>query len=506
MLPITGSSTPGVHVGVNDSPVARPSQLETNSRLLAVGYSPWGPVNQPVNITGFEDYRRQFGGLHANSALGDAMYIFFNVFPGDRAVVVRVVGAAAAVATKTIKDRGVDEAEDDTLRIDAKYPSSSVEVRFKIEAGTEANTVRLTVWSNKLDLMESYNNLKMDAASLAIVNAASKLVKLTNLASANAAPANLPDLTAETLLVGGSDDFAGLSDASFIGAGAGTAEATGLQVLNSEEFGPGQVALPGVTTDAAHAALEAHGLAYQRLPLHDAAEGLDKDEVKDVRDAITFGGLHWPRVVMLDFAGSGVRKFYPTSAFAAGACAKADSIGVFKAPAGLTGLIPGALGIETYSTGLAQMDDNTRAFLNENQINAIVPFRGQGIRIYGERLISPDSRVQMIHEIRTLNYLYYQLKASLQNIPFQTIDGSGQLFREAKSVCESICRQLWRAGGLYGATEEEAFLVVCDQQNNPAESLDQQVLNVKVDVRISPTAERVNVSLNQQPLTVKLEA
>ena len=205
MASVIESTLPGVTVLVNTAQVARPIPRQPSSTFFAVGYSPWGPVNIPRVITSFADYARQFGGFDVNSSLDDAMYMFFNVFPGKTAQVVRVVGPAATKATVTIKDRGVGAGQKDTLKLEAKYPSSRVDLLYAITAGSKPDTFKLTIRSVFLNRKEPYDNLKMDAASIELINQKSKLIAATKLNSTNAAPVNLPMLTAETAMAGGND-------------------------------------------------------------------------------------------------------------------------------------------------------------------------------------------------------------------------------------------------------------------------------------------------------------
>ncbi len=504
---LIGSAAPGVTARLNAGQIARPAQEETAARAFAVGFSGWGPVNTPTVVNSWREFTQRFGSFNLNSFLTDFCYIFFNLFPGNEAVICRVVGASAAVATATIQDRGTGAGQHPTLRIDAKYPSSTIDVRYTIEAGTLANTFKLTVRSLALNTgREVYDNLIVDAASILSVNQASKLVQLTNLASANAAPTNLPTLAVEAILAGGSDDFASLTDASFIGTDTGTAR-SGLQAFNSEEWGTGQVAIPGITTESAHAALIAHAETFKRLAILDEAAGSDKAAVVTTRNlyGTNHGAIYWPRVDLLDFSGSGLRKLYPPSGFVAGACAKADlEVGTHQAPANKYGAIPSALDVERYASGMAQTDDGTRAYLNQHQVNVITPLPEQGVKIYGARVMTGDNRVQMVHEIRTLNLIYYQLKRTYQSIPFSVIDGTGKLFREVRSLSESYLRTLWRAGALFGAKQEEAFIVVCDTTNNTPDTLNAQKLYVQVGVKLSPTAEMVIVDIDSVPLNQDL--
>lgn len=525
---IRGTAQPGVHATINAAVIGAPAPPESSDALFAVIYSAWGPLNQAVTITGLADLTRRFGGLHPNSHGVAALHNFFRQ-GGRIAQVVRVAGAGAAIATVTLVDRA--GAPLSTLRVDAKYPSSTVDVRIKIEAGSEPNTVKITARSLKLGVsapVEVFDNFKLTFTQLELdainagqsklintqgVNDRSQLIKLVDLASATAAPANLPALSAvvggvvqETVLAGGNDDFAGVSAATYIGTDNGSTR-TGLQVFNSEVFGTGQVALPGVTTQAAHAALIAHAETFKRFALLDAALGADKDAVVTARNLIgsAYAALYWPWVEQLDLEGAGVRKFYPPSGFIAGVIARAEfEVGVHKAPANY--LLRGALDVERAANGSPQADDNTHAYLNQHEVNVIKPIREQGVKIYGARSLAAFGRVTAVHQQRVLNRVYYDLKRSYQEIPFAVLDAEGRLFREVRSIGEQYLRLLYLGGALTSTTGEEkdAFIVICDDNNNPPESLDQHQVNVSIGVHIVGMAEMFFIDINSVPLATNL--
>ncbi|GEM_PF-3370298 len=489
------STLPGVTVLVNTFQVARPIQRQPSSTAFAVGYSPWGPVNIPRVVTSWPDYVRQFGGFDANSFLDDFCYHFFNNFPGKQAWITRVVGTTPVKATKTLNDRAGTPLP--TLRVDAKYPSSKVDLKVTVEAGTVANSVKLTFRSVFLNRKESFDNIKIDQVSIDRINQNSKLVDVVNLNSATVPPNNLPAIAAESSLTGGTDDFSTITAATYIGTDNGQPGGkTGLQTFKDEQLGGGQVALPGITTNEAHAALIAHAEAYHRLALLDPPFGSDKQDVADIRAIYGsyYAAIYWPHVEMLDIEGSGLRKFYAPSGFAAGACAKVDrEIGTHKAPANL--VIPGALGVEKASNGQSQTDENTREFLNGKDVNVITPLPEQGVKIYGARVITGDTRVQMVHEIRLLNLFYYSAKLGYQWAPFSVVDPQGRLFRDLVATGVSFLKPYWEVGALFGKEQEEAFIVVADESNNPPEELDQQRVHVLWGVRISPTAEQVIINI-----------
>ena len=498
---IVESTLPGVTAIINAGQVASPIAQQPTSTAFVVGYTPWGPVNVPTVVTSWADFVRQFGGYDVNSYLDDFLYTFFNLFPGKQAIVCRVVGGAKALGSLSLKD-GAAGAGLSTVRVDAKYPSTRADIFVTVAVGTSANTFKLTVRSVFVEggRTENWDNLTLaDANTLTNVNQKSKLIQLTDLASATAAPLNNPRVLAEAALAGGGDDFAGLVAGDYVGV-AGPPK-TGLQAFNDEIYGTGQVAIPGMTTTAIHAALVAHAAAYHRLALLDPPLASAKSDVATIRGlyGTWYGAVYWPWVQCLAFDGSGVLKFYPPSGFAAGACAQVDrTIGFHKAPANIA--IPGAVDVERLSGGQPQVDDGVREYLNGKDVNVIAPLPNQGIKIYGARVMTGDRRVSFVHEIRVLNELYYAGKLGYQSQVFQVVDGNGRLFRDLVSSGQAFLRNLWQAGALYGKTEAAAFVVIADASNNPPDELSQGRVHVQWAVRISPTAEMIVLNIDNVPL------
>ncbi|MET0626568.1 MAG: phage tail sheath subtilisin-like domain-containing protein [Pyrinomonadaceae bacterium] len=495
------NSKPGVTVLVNQSQVGSVVQRQPTSTAFAVGYAPWGPVDKATTVLSWADYVRQFGGFNSNSYLASFAYIFFNNFKGATAVISRVVGASAAVATNTMMDRAGTPIA--TLRVDALYPSSTVDVRRKVEAGTATNTVKLTFRSVKLGITEVYDNFDLSAAAIGEINQKSKLVKLTNLASATASPNNLPAVAAEAILAGGNDDFSAINAARYIGTDDGTTR-TGLQAFNSELLGTGQVAIPGITSTAVHAALVAHAEAYHRLALLDPPLGSDKGDVAAIRAlyGTWYASLAWPWFEARDFSGvTDLKMFYPPSAAVAGACAQADrTVGVHKAPANF--VIPEALDVERAAGDQMQADEPTLEYLNGKDVNVILRIPEGGIRVYGARVMTADRRIQMMHEIRLLNLCYYSLKTAYRYAVFSVVGEA--LFRELASVARAFLRNLWRSGALYGRKETDAFAVACNENNNPPDDLAAGRVHVDIGVKISPTAETIIVKIDNVPLSQDL--
>lgn len=101
---MTTAAAPGVYI----------EELPSGSRVITgvstsltafVGRALRGPVNEPVHITGFEEFKRRFGGLWAHSPMSQAVRQYF-LNGGSEALIVRVVngseGEGAARSTVTL--------------------------------------------------------------------------------------------------------------------------------------------------------------------------------------------------------------------------------------------------------------------------------------------------------------------------------------------------------------------------------------------------------------------
>jgi uncharacterized protein len=424
---------------------------------------------------------------------------------GTGVTVAQTKAGTPKVGSVTIEDQG--EAPQPTLEISAKYPTTEVDISYSIQAGSQPNTFRFFVKSVDLAIAETYDNMVMgDPTSITTVNQKSNLVQITDLGSTNEAPANLPALTALSELPPGDDDFADITDASAIGTDDGNGTRTGLQCFNSEIFGDGQVAIPGFTSLAIMEALDAHANTYHRFAILDPPFGSDAQDLINIREnfGTWYSSIYWPWCLHESFDGSGLQLYYPPSAHAAGACAMADkTIGTQKAPANY--VVATCLGVELSANGQSQTDDNTRSLLNQQSINVITPLPEQGVRIYGARVMTIDTRVQMVHEIRLLNLFYYSGKQGYQYAVFAVVDGpNGRLFRDLIASGVAFLQPFWEAGALYGATQDDAFLVVSDASNNPPAALAAQQVTVQWAVAISPTAEQIILLIDNVPLTEAL--
>ncbi len=490
------NTAPGVTAAINTNTVARPFVRQPTSTAFVIGFAPWGPIGVPTVITSFADYLRKFGGFHALGYLAEAAYIIFNLYRGKQIVAIRAGGATPVKASVTVNNRATTPAAN--FKFEAKYPSSTVDIKVKIEdVASDTANVKITLSSVALKITEVYTTVDLrDAAQLAEFNSRSKLVNASLTITAVTGPTGRPAITGSPFtLVSGTDDASTVADGDL---------GDYLTLLEDEDrWGSGQVLIPGYGV-ANQAAAAAHCELYKRMFLNDDELGTEYEDAVTDFQAVrsTYKADYFPWQEMNRFDGTSGKKFFPPSIFAAGECARADqTVGTHKAPANL-GTVPNVVDVERNSDGTSMINSNVRVFLNQRNVNVIGPVAGQGIKVYGARVQAPagETRVQFIHEQRLLNLIYHTAKQGYAYLVFQVIDGSGRIFRDAKTSGQNFLRNLWQAGALFGKTEQAAFIVVCDESNNPEDELAAGRFNVQLGVKISPTAEQIFVNLDSIPL------
>ena len=125
---------------------------------------------------------------------------------------------------------------------------------------------------------------------------------------------------------------------------------------------------------------------------------------------------------------------------------------------------------------------------------------GKGTVIFACRTVSTNTYYTFMHTRVILNVLGGSLRSAYDSILFSVIDGMGLAMARVKATAVGYCEQLRLAGALYGASPDDAYLVVCDSTNNPPANLEQGTLYVDVIVKVSPVAEVIAIRLSKATL------
>jgi phage tail sheath protein FI len=133
--------------------------------------------------------------------------------------------------------------------------------------------------------------------------------------------------------------------------------------------------------------------------------------------------------------------------------------------------------------------DAHQAVLNPRSINVARNLPNSGNVIWGARSLNTDGYFRWVSTRVILNVLEGTLRNAFGNLIFTTVDGQGVAFQRIKTTAVAKCELLRLGGALYGATPNDAYLVVCDETNNPADSLQEGIVVCDVYVKVSPVLE-----------------
>ena len=535
--PIEGVSTStSAFIGVADKGAMPGSLLST------------GRAAQPLLVTSFTEYTRQFGGFRRDSFLTYAARSFFDN-GGRRLYVVRVAnGARAAVFPSSPPGPALSppNAAAGLALSAANEGEWGNDIWINLTASSDGETdnfklvVKYGATETQAEVVESYDNVTFRGTTLAdlppanyvrtIVNSRSEYVAITaDLFARPLIPAGTPAQPgALRFRLGGGTDGAPVTTDEFIGAPAvdNTRSGTGLHALD-KITDVNLVAIPGrgdpITVNA--------GMDYCKTrQLQDCffvadtgsiqnvsnarADGAQPDDVIRLSDARTFatggisvagttvplnksagdyGAVYYPWVWSTDPIGTGrnPRILLPPSGFVTGIYARIDnSRGVFKAPAGTEAGVNGAL------TPAAVVGDTDQDQLNPISVNVIRTVPGTGIVVWGARTIGSDAAWRYVPVRRMAIFLRTSIYYGIQWAVFEPNDEP--LWASLRLNIRAFMLTQFRAGAFQGAKPDDAFFVKCDSTTTIQTDIDNGVVNILVGFAPLKPAEFVVLKLSQK--------
>jgi phage tail sheath protein FI len=146
----------------------------------------------------------------------------------------------------------------------------------------------------------------------------------------------------------------------------------------------------------------------------------------------------------------------PPSGAIAGIISSVDNFkGVWSAPANVS--VSSVSSVVHYINDDKQQDMNVDATAGKS-VNAIRPFTGKGILVWGARTLDGNSNEWRYIPVRRLfNYIEESIKKSTSWAVFSPNDGNTWI--KIKSQIENFLNNLWRQGALAGSKAESAYYV-----------------------------------------------
>lgn len=216
------------------------------------------------------------------------------------------------------------------------------------------------------------------------------------------------------------------------------------------------------TSISKYGLLNSEDFEFKNLPAEDnkiqKAENLSKEDdegkkTKNPKAKKEYGNLESKE--MIRFIKSQTLTLPPSAAIA-GVYASVDgSRGVWKAPANVSLKLVRGL--------VRKITEEEQAGLNVDaeggkSINAIRPFTGQGILVWGARTLDGnDNEWRYVNVRRFYNFVEVSVKKATRKFVFEANDANTWV--RVSTMIENFLSNLWRQGALAGATANEAYFV-----------------------------------------------
>jgi phage tail sheath protein FI len=217
---------------------------------------------------------------------------------------------------------------------------------------------------------------------------------------------------------------------------------------------------------------------------------MDVPFAKTVTQAKTFGELFesmrleaffpWPKLYH-----NGLPVYFPPSSLCLGACVLKDSqVGVHKNPGNEP--LPLAIDLE-YHVSVAEGET-----LNNAGINTLRRIPGRGIRLYGGRTRSAETRWRFIHVAELWMYLGRSIEQGTQDVIFEPNDEL--LWKSLKRRIGDLLATEHRRGAI-----KNNYQIIMDSSNNPQDQIALGLANIEVEYVPVGTVEKLVISLKSSP-------
>jgi phage tail sheath protein FI len=469
-----------------------PRTLPTSTATcFAAGVTTRGPVGKPRRAASLTDFLNYFGmRIAASPSLYDWADVFFNE-GGSELFMQRVFGAGAKAASVTLK-----KAAAAALEVSAGQAGEE-------DPGLWGNELKIAVVAatGGYRLQVSYENVIVEESPVLVTSADaegwSKTYSQYVLVKATAETP--PDVVAAKALSGGT-----------AGAAVGDADYELALAKIGAELGPGQVCVPGITTEAVQRAALTHARENNRFALLDGKDTITVatlvTQAQAAQTAVEKGRRYGQMFAPWDVAPgltSSTTRTVPPSARAAAQYAKVDALGNPNQGAA------GRRGTAVYVTELSQTNWTPvqREELNNAGITVSRRRFGNVIQTWGIRSLADqvnDEAWSFAPNVRTVMAYAAQAQVVGESYEFANIDGFGRVLGEFKRDLIGAAKVLYDVGALYGLSPSDAFAVNVGASVNTPASLAAGKVLAQVSLRISPLAEQTVIYIIKVPITQSL--
>ena len=488
---MTAYLRPGVYVQETLNPVAPVVGANSESVAAFIGANARGPLT-PTLVTSWSDYLNKYGSWSSNNNLALAVFLYF-ANGGSQAYVQRVTKGTAGAATRVLQDRAVSSTN--TLTLSAVNPGiwgNAINVTVQNSPGA-TGYFDLIVYSGGTTAsykVETFTNLSMTASDAryapSVINSQSAYLVAADAGSSSTGVTRNPAIVSNQALASGSDGTA--PTASDIATAASSFDSVSQSlILNA----------PGVTDATSVNLLLSYAINRNDVfvvidPVNDTVD--NQLTLAASYTQTSFGAVYYPPITINDptntTPGTVIAAANPGGAIVGKYAATDKSRGVWKAPAGISVRLAGAVSVPALTN--ANLDAMNSAAA---PVNAIRFISGSGIVVMGARTLQAGYASMYVPVRRSLIYLEKALVDLTNFAIFEPNDTV--LYRRLTAIVGGFLNNFWRQGGLRGATPEQAFFVLCDTTNNTLPTVEAGQVNIQVGIALQRPAEFVVINIGQ---------
>jgi hypothetical protein len=275
-------------------------------------------------------------------------------------------------------------------------------------------------------------------------------------------------------------------------------------------LGTGQVLAPWRTSLASHTEVLEHAAATWRTAYLDAPLGSARATLESLlvalralgtgAEGVTRKGGIWGQYATGPGVVPATTRTVPWSVVQAGLTARAER------QEGHPNVAPaGPLGVPRWARGVDRYWDETPAgdaeVLFDAGMNVVVKRFGSP-RAYSFRSLDDPATSQWVdlaHD-RTANFIQASSDSIGEQLSHRTVDAGGIAAGEFGGKIRDMLGELWRAGGLYGLTLDEAALVDTGPLVNTTDVIVAREIRAALGVVFSEHAERVLIEVAKVPI------
>ena len=475
-----------------------------------IGRAVMGPVDTPVTINSFEDFQRQFGGLHAQHPMSYCVHDFYQN-GGRQAIIVRLYKKPPGSPSKAlikIPNLNLDAASEGSwanplrARVDNKV-SPKIAMQYGLDT---TDLFNLTVRNIVTGAQETFFNLTVkDSPHRAdrILVASSALVRTHDAFPGTTAPtahghagakkAIWEDDSASTgvaVAEHAADSAALSSKTDFVGD---QVKKTGMYALNKTDLFNLLCVPPdsrgGDTPADVYQEAMTFCVARRAMLIVDAphdwtgADDITKNNNKKLSDlglngdAARNAALFFPRVFESDPLQNSIIDTFVPCGLVAGVIARTDAQrGVWEAPAGIDAALCGTAGLAV------DLTDDENGMLNSLGINCLRSFPVPGRIVWGARTLRGADLLADEYKYVPVRRLALFIEESLyrgtQWVVFEPNDEP--LWSQIRLNVGAFMQSLFRRGAFQGSSPRDAYFVKCSSETTTQTDIDNGIVNIIV--------------------------